>query len=153
MTKNVFGLLLCTMNPFTFVSVFVLEATFTKLFLQVPMGDLYEASRAGDIERLRLLLEEGANVNARDTWDSVALYYACLAGHLDAARILLERGAICSENTFDGDRCHYAALNLQVRKLLKAFEARPPPLDPLPRSFRELFISFGANCRYNPMMT
>lgn len=92
MSKNVFGLLLCTMNPFTFVFVFVLEATLTKLFLQVPMGDLYEASRAGDIERLRLLLEEGANVNARDTWDSVALYYACLAGHLDAARIYWREG-------------------------------------------------------------
>ncbi|KAG0594582.1 hypothetical protein M758_UG090300 [Ceratodon purpureus] len=110
--------------------------------------EIYEASRAGDIERLKLLLDEEVNVNARDNWDSVALYYACLAGHLDAARMLLEKGAICSENTFDGDRCHYASLNLQVRKLLKAFEARPPPLDPLPRSFRELFVSFGANCRY-----
>lgn len=118
------------------------------LILQVPTGDVYEASRAGDVERLKLLLNEGANVNARDAWDSAALYYACLAGHLDAARILLENGAICSENTFDGDRCHYAALNLHVRKLLKAFEARPPPLDPLPRSFRELFIIFDANSRY-----
>jgi len=115
---------------------------------QVPMGDIYEASRAGDIERLKLLLDEGINVNARDNWDSVALYYACLAGHLDAARILLEKGAICSENTFDGDRCHYASLNLSVRRLLKAFEARPPPLDPLPRSFRELFVCFGPNFRY-----
>lgn len=112
------------------------------------MGDIYEASRAGDIDRLKLLLDEGINVNARDNWDSVALYYACLAGHLDAARILLEKGAICSENTFDGDRCHYASLNLSVRRLLKAFEARPPPLDPLPRSFRELFVSFGPNRRY-----
>lgn len=111
------------------------------------MGDIYEAARAGDIDRLKLLLDEGINVNARDNWDSVALYYACLTGHLDAARILLEKGAICSENTFDGDRCHYASLNLSVRRLLKAFEARPPPLDPLPRSFRELFVSFGANCR------
>lgn len=117
------------------------------LHLQVPMGDIYEASRAGDVDRLKLLLDEGVNVNARDNWDSVALYYACLAGHLDAARILLEKGAICSENTFDGDRCHYASLNLQVRRLLKAFEARPPPLDPLPRTFRELFVSFEANCR------
>lgn len=115
---------------------------------KVPMGDIYEASRAGDIERLKLLLDEGINVNARDNWDSVALYYACLAGHLDAARILLEKGAICSENTFDGDRCHYASLNLSVRRLLKAFEARPPPLDPLPRSFRELFVCFGPNFRY-----
>nr|GMD30127.1 BTB/POZ domain-containing protein At2g04740 [Ipomoea batatas] len=47
---------------------------------KVPYGDVFEASRAGDVDRLRYLLESGVNVNARDRWDSVALYYACLAG-------------------------------------------------------------------------
>ena len=112
---------------------------------KVPNGDVFEASRAGDVDRLRYLLESGVNVNARDQWDSVALYYACLAGHLDAARMLLESGAICSEHTFDGDRCHYAALNLKVRKLLKAFEARPPPLGPLQAALRDTFLGCGAN--------
>ena len=115
---------------------------------KVPNGDIFSASRAGDVDRLRYLLESGVNVNARDQWDSVALYYACLAGHLDAARMLLESGAICSEHTFDGDRCHYAALNLKVRKLLKAFEARPPPLGPLQAALRETFLGCGANRAY-----
>lgn len=115
---------------------------------KVPNGDVFQASRAGDVERLKYLLESGVNVNARDQWDSVALYYACLAGHLDAARMLLESGAICSEHTFDGDRCHYAALNLKVRKLLKAFEARPPPLAPLQAALRDTFLSCEANKVY-----
>ncbi|CAL2249243.1 unnamed protein product [Prunus armeniaca] len=115
---------------------------------KVPNGDVFEASRAGDVDRLSYLLESGVNVNARDQWDSVALYYACLAGHLEAARMLLENGAICSEHTFDGDRCHYAALNLKVRKLLKAFEARPPPLSPLQAAMRETFLGCGANSAY-----
>jgi ankyrin repeat/BTB/POZ domain-containing protein 1 len=115
---------------------------------KVPNGDVFQASRAGDVERLKYLLESGVNVNARDKWDSVALYYACLAGHLDAARMLLESGAICSEHTFDGDRCHYAALNLKVRKLLKAFEARPPPLAPLQAALRDTFLSCEANRVY-----
>ncbi|TKY49955.1 BTB/POZ domain-containing protein [Spatholobus suberectus] len=123
---------------------------------KVPNGDVFEASRAGDVERLRYLLEAGVNVNARDQWDSAALYYACLAGHLDAARLLLENGAICSEHTFDGDRCHYAALNLKVRKLLKAFEARPPPLDPLQAALRDTFLAgaqfhfVGSICSHFP---
>ncbi|XP_076917371.1 BTB/POZ domain-containing protein At2g04740-like [Bidens hawaiensis] len=115
---------------------------------KVPHGDVFEASRAGDVDRLRYLLDSGVNVNARDSWDSVALYYACLAGHLDAAKMLLESGAICSEHTFDGDRCHYAALNLKVRKLLKAFEARPPPLGPLQSALRETFIGCVGNKAY-----
>ncbi|KAF6161953.1 hypothetical protein GIB67_014155 [Kingdonia uniflora] len=115
---------------------------------KVPFGDVFEASRAGDTERLGYLLESGVNVNARDQWDSAALYYACLAGHLDAARMLLESGAICSEHTFDGDRCHYAALNLKVRKLLKAFEARPPPLGPLQAALRDMFLGCRANAAY-----
>ncbi|KAH7576664.1 hypothetical protein ACOSP7_002826 [Xanthoceras sorbifolium] len=116
---------------------------------KVPNGDVFEASRAGDVDRLRHLLDSGiVNVNARDRWDSVALYYACLAGHLDAARMLLESGAICSEHTFDGDRCHYAALNLKVRKLLKAFEARPPPLGPLQAALRDTFLGCGANRQF-----
>ncbi|KAK4437535.1 BTB/POZ domain-containing protein [Sesamum alatum] len=115
---------------------------------KVPYGDVFEAARAGDVDRLRYLLDSGVNVNARDQWDSVALYYACLAGHLDAARMLLETGAICSEHTFDGDRCHYAALNLKVRKLLKAFEARPPPLQPLQAALRDTFLACKANQAY-----
>ncbi|KAL5581735.1 hypothetical protein UlMin_014177 [Ulmus minor] len=115
---------------------------------KVPNGNVFEASRAGDVDRLRYLLESGVNVNERDQWDSVALYYACLAGHLDAARMLLESGAICSDHTFDGDRCHYAALNLKVRKLLKAFEARPPPLRPLQAALRETFLGCAANRAY-----
>ncbi|KAJ6973391.1 hypothetical protein NC653_033657 [Populus alba x Populus x berolinensis] len=62
--------------------------------------------------------------------------------------MLLESGAICSEHTFDGDRCHYAALNLKVRKLLKAFEARPPPLAPLQAALRDTFLSCEANRFY-----
>ncbi|KAH7689260.1 BTB/POZ domain-containing protein, partial [Dioscorea alata] len=113
----------------------------------VPAGDLFEAARAGDRDRLRLLLDAGVNVNARDRWDSSALYYACLAGHVEAARMLLEAGAICAERTFDGDRCHYAALNLRVRRLLKVFEARPPPLGPLPGALRDTFLGCLANRR------
>ncbi|KAJ6804209.1 BTB/POZ domain-containing protein [Iris pallida] len=115
---------------------------------KVPTGDIFSAARAGDVSRLRAILDAGGvNVNARDRWDSVALYYACLAGHVDAARMLLEAGAICSERTFDGDRCHYAALNLRVRRLLKAFEARPPPLAPLAAAMRDTFLGCAANRR------
>ena len=32
------------------------------------------------------------------------------------AEYLLEAGAVCNEYTFDGDRCHYAALTSTIRQ-------------------------------------
>ncbi|TXG49381.1 hypothetical protein EZV62_025256 [Acer yangbiense] len=76
------------------------------LLKKIPNNNVFEASHAGDVDRLRFLLNSSlVNVNTRDRWDSVVLYYAYLA----------------SVNT-------RSALNLKVRKLLKAFEARSPPL-------------------------
>lgn len=60
------------------------------------------------------------------------------AGHTDVVQYLLEAGAVCNEYTFDGDRCHYAALTLGIRTLLRQYEARPPPLSPLATSLRSL---------------
>ncbi|GAQ85541.1 hypothetical protein KFL_002400130 [Klebsormidium nitens] len=114
---------------------------------RTPQGDVYSAARSGDVDRLKYLLhEEGVDINARDKWDSTPLYYACLAGHEDITMILLEAGAVCSEYTFDGDRCHYAALNLRIREILKAYEQRPPPLDPLQLDLRECFPPEGDPC-------
>ena len=38
-----------------------------------------------------------------------------VAGQSDVAHYLLEAGAVCNEYTFDGDRCHYAALTSTIR--------------------------------------
>lgn len=72
--------------------------------------------------------------HAPQVWSQVC----CHAGHNEVVQYLLEVGAVCNEYTFDGDRCHYAALNLGIRMLLRQFEARPPPLSPLATSLRGL---------------
>ena len=38
-----------------------------------------------------------------------------LAGHYEVAELLLDHGANAREFTFDGDRCHYAALTTKIR--------------------------------------
>eukprot|EP00803_Ostreobium_quekettii_P005245 evm.model.scf_13EXC.1 EVM.evm.TU.scf_13EXC.1 scf_13EXC:58203-61583(+) len=104
-----------------------------------PDADIYLACRVGDAAKVASLIRDsGVDPNARDRWDSVPLYYACLTGHLEVVQVLLEAGAVANEYTFDGDRCHYAALNLAVRKLLRRYEARPPPLRPLAGAVRGL---------------
>lgn len=105
---------------------------------QVTGSSLYLACRIGDLDRVRQLIEEGADVNKRDLWDSVPLYYTCLAGHLEVAQCLLEAGASCNEYTFDGERCFYVALTPKLRELLTQYKQKPPPLGPLAMSLRPL---------------
>ena len=53
---------------------------------------LMAAARLGQVEVMKMLLDRGANVNARDKkFDQTALMWA--AGHPDAVRILVDHGA------------------------------------------------------------
>ncbi len=57
----------------------------------------------GSFRVVRLLLERGANVRAREgLLGATALIFACLAGHLEIARDLLHHGAEINARTNDG---------------------------------------------------
>lgn len=86
--------------------------------------DLFQSCRRGDLDRVRYLVESGeTELNLRDCWDSTPLYYACLCGHHELVEYLLQNGARCAPNTFDGERCLYAALTDKIRSLLKSYKA------------------------------
>jgi ankyrin repeat protein len=47
-----------------------------------PNIDIYLATKAGDFERVKYLVEvEDVNINRMDDHNSVPLFYACLCGH------------------------------------------------------------------------
>ncbi|KAH7974674.1 hypothetical protein HPB49_018077 [Dermacentor silvarum] len=82
--------------------------------------ELFLSCRKGDLARVKYLIEEQeSELNVRDRWDGTPLYYACLCGHKDVVEYLLSQGARCVANTFDGERCLYASLNLEIRDLLR----------------------------------
>ena len=56
-------------------------------------GPLHYAVHEGDTEALRMLLEAGADVNARDEWGHTPLYMAVNGKDVAATRMLLEAGA------------------------------------------------------------
>ena len=56
-------------------------------------GQLISAARSGDLETIKLLLKNGADVNAKDTGGGTALSWAAGAGQTDSVRLLLDRGA------------------------------------------------------------
>lgn len=54
---------------------------------------LFLAAGEGKLEVVRYLLNEGADVNARESWGSTALVEAAYYGHIDVIKELLLRGA------------------------------------------------------------
>ena len=55
--------------------------------------DWYEAANYGDLDKVKSLLEKGADVNAADERGVTALMNAAYYGHLDIIKLLLEKGA------------------------------------------------------------
>lgn len=56
---------------------------------------IHHAARNGDTEIVRLLIEHGADVNAKNTRGHTVLYCAGGHGHLEALQLLLLHGADC----------------------------------------------------------
>jgi ankyrin repeat protein len=55
--------------------------------------DWRQATRLGDLAQVRWLLEQGADINAKDEHGQTALMNAAHAGQTDLVRLLIEYGA------------------------------------------------------------
>lgn len=84
---------------------------------------LREAAKLGQVDVVRALLAQGADVNAKDTHGGSALEAAAFAGNADIALVLLERGAeVNSKDKYGNTALMCAAFNSKtdvVRLLLK----------------------------------
>ncbi|TDA37117.1 MAG: hypothetical protein DSO07_12820 [Thermoproteota archaeon] len=82
--------------------------------------DLIEAARWGDLEKVKKLLDRGADVNARDKDGWTPLHWASVHGHLDVIKLLVERGADVNASNHGWTPLHEAASrgHLNVVKFL-----------------------------------
>jgi ankyrin repeat protein len=55
--------------------------------------ELIKASEYNYLEKVKQLLEEGADVNAKDDFGKTALMWACEYGYKEIAELLIEKGA------------------------------------------------------------
>ena len=56
-------------------------------------NEMMDAVRNGDIENVKLLLDNGIDINIRDRFGGTALNLASSGDHTDIVRLLLDRGA------------------------------------------------------------
>ena len=68
------------------------------------------ATRQGDVEQVRHLLEDGADINARDRYGQTALMNAARTGQVELVRLLVERGAALNTTA----KYHLTALMLAI---------------------------------------
>ncbi|HPC96208.1 MAG TPA: ankyrin repeat domain-containing protein [Sedimentisphaerales bacterium] len=54
---------------------------------------IHAAAYLGDVDKLRTLLDQGTNVDARWDRDTTPLFFAVIGGQHEAARLLIDRGA------------------------------------------------------------
>jgi cytochrome c len=84
-------------------------------------GPLQDAAKAGDVEQIKQLLAQGADIN-QSTGLATALYYAIQEDHTEAAILLIERGADVNAPSMWGTPLHAGAaegLTEVVRLLLE----------------------------------
>jgi hypothetical protein len=73
---------------------------------------LHDAAYNGHVEIARLLLQSGADVNAKDRWDRTPLHFAAIQGHVDILHLLVENGADLEAQSKNGSKAlHEAALH------------------------------------------
>ena len=63
------------------------------------LGELVEACRRGDLEQVKSILSEGADVNAKTENGMTAVFFALEAGQKDVFEFLLSRGADINAKT------------------------------------------------------
>jgi ankyrin repeat protein len=56
-------------------------------------GPLHDAARAGDLEKVRALIDQGATIDAQSERGETPLILAILAGHIDVVELLILHGA------------------------------------------------------------
>ena len=60
---------------------------------QDPGDELRRAAGAGDVAKVKELLDKGTDVNAANAYGGTALAFACDKGHVEVVKLLLDRGA------------------------------------------------------------
>lgn len=87
--------------------------------------ELQDKAGAGKLDRVRELIEGGADINSQDHNGSTALISACQRGHVDVAFWLLENGARIDPVDLGGRSALEWTRDKQLQEVLIARGARP----------------------------
>ncbi len=92
-------------------ALLLLQQAEGQVVVQRPVGSIHDAVKANDIEKVKALLANGADANAKDTTGDTPLHVAADGNARDVAELLLSRGADVNAKADRGATpLHYAAM-------------------------------------------
>ena len=94
----------------------------------------FRAAEAGDVETLRTMLDEGANVDERNAEGKTLLIAAARYSRVNAVRFLFDRGADVTERDRDGDSALHLAFSSDTAKAILQGGANPNGLNNVGRT-------------------
>lgn len=96
----------------TSASILGLESGKTILASDATDEPLHDASYAGDMNEVQRLLDQGYDINSKDSAGATPLHYAASGGHLEVVDMLLKRGAnVHAQGHLDYTPLHLAYFN------------------------------------------
>ncbi len=76
---------------------------------------LFQGCRGGDYNKVRLAINFGADVEAKDNGGQTPLHWAARRNHIEIAKLLIELGADVNAKKFDGwTPLHWASWNSHI---------------------------------------
>ena len=88
-----------------------------KLFYYIGPNQLHKATQAGDIKRMRSLIQRGADVNAPGPQKATPLFFTANTGNVESAKLLLANGAKINHAFQEGGTVLHSALMRQHEDL------------------------------------
>ena len=79
---------------------------------------LHTASCYGHDKIAQILLDNGADIAARDKYEQTSLHHACKESHVDAVKLLLSRGANIDDKDIDGKTPLQVSVHGSIRSML-----------------------------------
>lgn len=86
---------------------------------------LMEASSAGHIEIIELLIRHGADVNAQSSTGNTPLMYACAGGHVEAVKVSSRRNYSRDDNSFVKISFRHYSIMVRTLKIITKMGTHP----------------------------
>jgi ankyrin repeat protein len=136
---------------FVMPSVFkTVEQEVKTALLETPQ-DMHKAAEIGDVNTVRLILEQGVDINLRDSNGNTPLFLASRHGHFNVVQFLIENGADVNVQCQNGITPLWAAANRRAIKVINLLIEKGAEMNLLAASvlkdniFFETYFKNGGN--------